>query len=321
MDEGEARRLVASGEGQRVEFKASFAEQNDGVESLCAFAHADGGTVFVGVKDDGTIVGANLGARTLEGFSNLLRTNTEPQLYPLVEELEIDGKCVIAATVKKAEPNELYHAFKRAYIRVGKTNEVMSSQEQKKRLLAGQDSWRDDHARPRFAASFKGGRHLESAFQPEFRLQQFSGDLMANLRWRIRGTRFRMDWRSASGAALDRTTFTETFNLAGPQMPDDLLELNEIGFEILFNWHGERRSELHHWPLMRRELQQKVLWAIGEEILPPIEQDNPPDETHTQHDHYDYCDQCGMLRCNHCASWYKPIDNKCNICGHWRAQD
>ena len=47
--------IIRSGESETVEFKESF---NDAViVALSAFANASGGTVFVGIADDGTVKG------------------------------------------------------------------------------------------------------------------------------------------------------------------------------------------------------------------------------------------------------------------------
>ena len=39
--------IISKGEGQHAEFKKSFAEENKAIESLCAFANAEGGTVMM----------------------------------------------------------------------------------------------------------------------------------------------------------------------------------------------------------------------------------------------------------------------------------
>ena len=57
MDKSQLLSKIESGEGQHVEFKTSFAEQNEAIKSLCAFTQADGGSVFFGVNDYGDIVG------------------------------------------------------------------------------------------------------------------------------------------------------------------------------------------------------------------------------------------------------------------------
>ncbi|MCK4507932.1 MAG: putative DNA binding domain-containing protein, partial [Desulfuromonadales bacterium] len=59
----EIQNLIKSGESHVVEFKTSFGRET--IETLVAFANAQGGTVFVGVADDGSIKGATVGKETL----------------------------------------------------------------------------------------------------------------------------------------------------------------------------------------------------------------------------------------------------------------
>ena len=53
----EVRRYVANGEGQYVEFKLRVPEPSRFAKEVVAFANSNGGRVFIGVDDDGTIVG------------------------------------------------------------------------------------------------------------------------------------------------------------------------------------------------------------------------------------------------------------------------
>jgi hypothetical protein len=132
----QVRDLIKRGEGQAIEFKESFAQQNPAVESLCAFANAQGGSVIFGVTDEGSITHLALGVRTLENFANILRANTDPPLTPSINVTEVDGKQVVSAIVPAPRPGELFYAFNRPFIRVGKTNQVMPPGEQRARLLA-----------------------------------------------------------------------------------------------------------------------------------------------------------------------------------------
>jgi hypothetical protein len=137
MRSREAKQQIQQGEGQQIEFKTSFSEAREAIESLCAFAHADGGTVFFGVRDDGAIVGVHLGKKTLEDFANRARSNTQPPLSPLIYEFAIDGRAVVAAVVKKVAADRVHFAYNRAYIRVGKTNQPMWPDQITARLHSG----------------------------------------------------------------------------------------------------------------------------------------------------------------------------------------
>jgi ATP-dependent DNA helicase RecG len=53
------RRLLAEGESEAVEFKESLDEE--AVETVAAFSNTKGGTLLIGVADDGTVKGVTLG--------------------------------------------------------------------------------------------------------------------------------------------------------------------------------------------------------------------------------------------------------------------
>lgn len=284
MTPDEMLALIRAGEGQRVEFKSSFAEEKKAIESLCAFANADGGCVVFGVTPDGEPVGASIGNNTLKNFANRVARETQPPLYPIVEVVAVRGKQTVAATVERALRGQLFYAFNRPCIRVGRTNKTMSPEQQKARLLDGSESWSDERDRPRFSVTMRGAKTLETDFSPMFGVEQFSGDPLAAFEWRIRGPRFAMDWRHASGSALSRTSFTGTFDLSVPAEEDDKLASDEMGFEVRFSWRRRWRSEIHRWPLSRRALPKKVLWDIGEELLPPMEVDQEPEPRVAQHE-------------------------------------
>lgn len=134
MDESQLLSKIRSGEGQQVEFKTSFAEQNEAIESLCAFTQAEGGSVFFGVNDDEDIIGVTIGKNTIENFTNSLRSNTQPPLSPTIEQFRVEGKTICVISIDKGNEKTLYFAFNTAYKRVGKTNQVLSSEDVKQRL-------------------------------------------------------------------------------------------------------------------------------------------------------------------------------------------
>lgn len=128
---------IESGEGQYVEFKTSFAEENEAIKSLCAFTHADGGSVFFGVTNEGKRVGVKIGKNTIENFANKLRSCTEPPINPIIKQFNIEDKIIVVVRISKAKENSLHFAFNTAYIRIGKTNHVMSPNDIKERLYKG----------------------------------------------------------------------------------------------------------------------------------------------------------------------------------------
>lgn len=128
---------IKNGEGQHVEFKISFAEEDKAIESLCAFTHAEGGRVFFGVSDNGNIVGVSIGKNTIENFANKLRSSTQPSLNPTIEAVDVEGKTIVIVSIEKAKEDILYFAFNTPYVRIGKTNHVMSPNDIRERLYKG----------------------------------------------------------------------------------------------------------------------------------------------------------------------------------------
>ena len=55
MDEKKVSEIVKAGESQAMEFKRTSTK--DAGKTICAFANASGGTLLIGVEDEGTIVG------------------------------------------------------------------------------------------------------------------------------------------------------------------------------------------------------------------------------------------------------------------------
>lgn len=58
MTEAELLKLIHSGENIRVEFKKSTDDiTKDVYDTVCSFSNRDGGTIILGVKDNGAILG------------------------------------------------------------------------------------------------------------------------------------------------------------------------------------------------------------------------------------------------------------------------
>ena len=115
-------------ESETVEFKSSLAELKQILETLSAFSNGEGGRVFVGVGDEGQIKGVDIGRNTIENLANEVKRNTDPPLYPSIVVEEHDAKKIITIEVAKS-PIKPVFAFDRAFKRVGKTNQRLTSGE------------------------------------------------------------------------------------------------------------------------------------------------------------------------------------------------
>ena len=65
---------LLNGESEVVEFKSSF--NSEVIETLVAFANTRGGIVYVGVKDDGKIVGIEINSESVQKWINEIKMKT-----------------------------------------------------------------------------------------------------------------------------------------------------------------------------------------------------------------------------------------------------
>ena len=80
-------------ESKKVEFKSTF--NHDVIVSLVAFANADGGDVYVGVRDDGKVVGVQLAAESETTWVNEIKSKTAPAIVPESDRIMVGKKNVV----------------------------------------------------------------------------------------------------------------------------------------------------------------------------------------------------------------------------------
>ena len=92
--------LIRQGEGLTVEFKKSTTDiTKDVYDTVCSFSNRDGGHIFFGVKDNGTIFGVDKDCVEQMKKNFVTTINNESKMYPPLyltpEEYEIDGRTVL----------------------------------------------------------------------------------------------------------------------------------------------------------------------------------------------------------------------------------
>jgi hypothetical protein len=93
------------GESHTVEFKKSLGLHAEIARTVVAFANAHGGDVFCGVRPDGTVVGVDVGANTLERLAADLDRHIYPYAPVAIDPLETDeGKTVVRVSVVPDTP-------------------------------------------------------------------------------------------------------------------------------------------------------------------------------------------------------------------------
>ena len=135
----EIKQLIAEGESQQTEFKSSF--NTEAMESIVAFANAEGGCVLIGVSNKSKIVGVDLNKESVQQWVNEIKGKTEPAILVDADCYEIEGKNVVALSVPEypVKPISLQGRF---YKRIGNSNHLLSATEiANLSMLSLQVSW------------------------------------------------------------------------------------------------------------------------------------------------------------------------------------
>ena len=109
MDTEELQLLLREGEGLTIELKESFSSKLD--KDLVAFANTQGGRIFLGVNDQGKIVGETL-TNDLKAKINSLARNCEPNI--ILKNIEQVNKVVV---ITIDESDEKPHSCSSGYYR------------------------------------------------------------------------------------------------------------------------------------------------------------------------------------------------------------
>jgi len=127
------REAIRNGEDSTMEFKRDGVANHDLAKELVAFLNLEGGTVLLGVEDDGKISGVER-ERAEEWVTELCRVKIEPRVIPVLVWLRnvADGRDVLAITVTRGpdKPYARVHNDRRTYfVRVGSTSREASREE------------------------------------------------------------------------------------------------------------------------------------------------------------------------------------------------
>lgn len=108
-------------ESEFVEFKESLSQLPRALESMVAMINKNGvSTVYFGIKDDGTVIGVNIGNKTLKDISHTIAEQIKPTIIPKITEEQHEDKIVIK--LEATGTNTPYSANGNYYIRSGNEN-------------------------------------------------------------------------------------------------------------------------------------------------------------------------------------------------------
>jgi putative transcriptional regulator len=112
--------LIAQGEGISIEFKeCKDALPKNVFETLCAFLNRFGGDIFLGLKDDGTIIGVDKDKSKKIRADFVSAMNNPQKIFPTVylpvDEFELDSKTILHVYVP--ESSQVHNTNRRIFDR------------------------------------------------------------------------------------------------------------------------------------------------------------------------------------------------------------
>ncbi len=129
------QRRVTSGEGPTLEFKRSTGELREALQTVCAFLNGDGGTVILGVRSDGRLIGQEVSDQTLRDLAQAF-SGFEPPAHIAIERIQLGaGREVLTLHVDKL-PDTIPFTFEgRAYEPIQSSTRRMSQRQYEQLLL------------------------------------------------------------------------------------------------------------------------------------------------------------------------------------------
>ena len=124
------KQMISAGEGQQLDFKFEISDSKKIARTLSAFSNTEGGTLLVGVKDNGNIAGIRSDEEyyMLEAAAQMY---CKPEVSFTVREWNVDGKTVLEARIEKSSTPPHYARGEEgkwtAYIRVKDENILANS--------------------------------------------------------------------------------------------------------------------------------------------------------------------------------------------------
>ena len=122
---------IAQGEGPCREFKRQLENLESIAGEIVAFANSEGGCLYVGVDDNGSIVGLTNSAEVFQTLSHLCRDRCIPPISPVLEQHTVEDRDIVALTVMPAlnRLKPYRTAGGRFYLRVGQDKKDATGRE------------------------------------------------------------------------------------------------------------------------------------------------------------------------------------------------
>ena len=115
-------------ESETLEWKLTTREIKETINTAVAFANTNGGTIIIGINDEGKIIGQDIADSTIREVTQTILANTQERLTPSIQKHEVEGVYILAINIPRS-PLRPHLAYGRGYKRVGASSVQMNQAE------------------------------------------------------------------------------------------------------------------------------------------------------------------------------------------------
>jgi len=131
MEPLEVIERIHTGEDSRTQFKETINHPNQLAQEFVAFSNSEGGLLFIGVRDNGEIVGLSADEihRINQHISNTASQHVKAPIAPITENLNIGGKVIIIVNIPRGLNKPYYTNEGTAYVKMGSDKRIAPPEE------------------------------------------------------------------------------------------------------------------------------------------------------------------------------------------------
>ena len=137
MLEAELLQQIALGEDSRHQFKRTIAHPDALAAELVAFSNSGGGTLFIGVNDDGSIAGLDAAEvrRINQLLSNAATQHLRPPVHPLTENVRTHAGLVMVVNIPDGLAKPYLDHQGRIWVKQGADKRHVTAREEMQRMF------------------------------------------------------------------------------------------------------------------------------------------------------------------------------------------
>lgn len=136
MTADEIAQVVQDGETMYAEFKPGAARPESLATALISFLNTEGGVLWLGIEDDGTVSGVADADAARQRVDQILANNITPRATAFVEQVDAEGRRLLKITLSRGLDRPYYTQRGQCYVRQNAGKRLASREEIRRMYMA-----------------------------------------------------------------------------------------------------------------------------------------------------------------------------------------